>query len=70
MRGILKLLLVFRSDLSYEVGNGHRIKFWDDTWCDERPLKVVYPEITVCQRIVVPTWLQTCLFRVGKWFGS
>lgn len=41
----MKLLPLFSSGLSYEVGDGHRIKFWDDIWCGERPLKEVFLEI-------------------------
>lgn len=29
-------------DLTYKLGNGRRIKFWWDTWCDDRPLVEKY----------------------------
>lgn len=35
----------FSSFLSFEVGDGTRVKFWADSWCGIGPLKEVYPEL-------------------------
>uniref|UniRef100_A0A2N9HHH0 Uncharacterized protein n=1 Tax=Fagus sylvatica TaxID=28930 RepID=A0A2N9HHH0_FAGSY len=43
---LLEALLKWRERfLKFEVGNGSRIRFWDDVWCLDKPLKVVYPEL-------------------------
>jgi hypothetical protein len=31
--------------LKFEVGDGSLIRFWDDVWCLEQPLKIAYPEL-------------------------
>jgi hypothetical protein len=33
----------FRRFFKYDVGEGSKIRFWDDVWCGERALKEVYP---------------------------
>ena len=33
------------SVLKFEVGNGSRIRFWDDVWCTDGSLKDAYPEL-------------------------
>jgi hypothetical protein len=35
----------FSRMLKYEVGDGTRIRFWDDVWCIDSPLKSAYPEL-------------------------
>uniref|UniRef100_A0A2N9F8V6 Reverse transcriptase zinc-binding domain-containing protein n=1 Tax=Fagus sylvatica TaxID=28930 RepID=A0A2N9F8V6_FAGSY len=35
----------FSRILKYEVGDGTRIRFWDDVWCIDSPLKSAYPEL-------------------------
>jgi hypothetical protein len=35
----------FSKFVSFEVGHGSLIRFWDDVWCIEEPLKFVYPEL-------------------------
>lgn len=40
----------FKSHISYNVGNGKRIAFWEDIWCTSQPLKNSFPllfEITI-----------------------
>lgn len=44
-RGIVNYLPLFRRSLSYEVGDGRCIKFWDDVWCGERPLREEFLDI-------------------------
>ena len=31
--------------LKYEMGDGTRIRFWDDVWCIDSSLKSAYPEL-------------------------
>jgi hypothetical protein len=33
-----------------ELGDGSKIRFWDDTWCGESPLKVAFPALFVIAR--------------------
>ena len=35
----------FSKLVTFEVGDGSLIRFWDDVWCIEEPLKFVYPEL-------------------------
>ena len=35
----------FSEFVSFEVGHSSLIRFWDDVWCIEEPLKFVYPEL-------------------------
>ena len=31
--------------IQYEMGDRTRVKFWDDVWCRDRPLKEVFPDL-------------------------
>ena len=31
--------------MTFEVGDGSLILFWDDVWCGEEPLKLTYPKL-------------------------
>jgi hypothetical protein len=33
----------FKSHIRFDPGEGSRIRFWDDVWCGDRPLKVSFP---------------------------
>jgi hypothetical protein len=35
----------FSGLLKFEVGDGTRIRFWDDVWCMDGTLKVAFPEL-------------------------
>ncbi|XP_050259853.1 uncharacterized protein LOC126704908 [Quercus robur] len=35
----------FSKFIQYEVGDGTRVKFWDDVWCRDHPLKEVFPDL-------------------------
>ena len=37
--------LNFSKFLRYDVGDGTRVKFWDDVWCRDRPLKEAFPNL-------------------------
>ena len=37
--------LNFSKFLRYDVGDGTRVKFWDDVWCRDRPLKEAFPDL-------------------------
>ena len=36
---------VVSSRLSFVVGNGQRLKFWKDRWCEDSPLHVSFPTL-------------------------
>ena len=38
-------LLKFSKCLQYDVGDGSRVKFWDDVWCRDRLLKEEFPDL-------------------------
>ena len=40
--------LDFVAYVDFEVGIGDRIHFWIDTWCGDRPLKDVFPDLYAC----------------------
>jgi hypothetical protein len=35
----------FSRMLKFEVGDGTRVRFWDDVWCTDGSLKEAYPEL-------------------------
>jgi len=35
----------FAAHVRYEVGNGSLILFWHDVWCEDLPLKLIFPEL-------------------------
>ena len=35
----------FSRYILYDIGDGSRVKFWHDRWCEETPLAVSYPEL-------------------------
>jgi hypothetical protein len=35
----------FSKFVAFEVGDGSLIRFWDDVWCADQPLKLAYPEL-------------------------
>ena len=37
--------LNFSKFIRYDVGNSTRVKFWNDVWCRDRPLKEVFPNL-------------------------
>jgi hypothetical protein len=42
-KNIRKGWSLFSSHSRFILGNGSRIRFWDDVWCGEMPLKEVFP---------------------------
>jgi hypothetical protein len=34
---------IFKSHIRFDPGEGSKIRFWDDVWCGDRPLKVAFP---------------------------
>ena len=55
----------FSRNISYVVGNGVKVRFWHDLWCDIMPLKKAYLELfsITCDRDVAVTDLM--FFRNG-----
>jgi hypothetical protein len=39
----------------YEVGDGFKVLFWHDVWCEELPLKILFLELftIACGRMLV-----------------
>ena len=35
----------FNNRVVFRVGNGRRVRFWNDRWCGEDPLAVAFPEL-------------------------
>ncbi len=35
----------FSQMFKFEVVDGTHIRFWDDVWCSDGPLKAAYPEL-------------------------
>ena len=33
------------SKISFLVGNGDRVKFWKDKWCEDNPLSATFPSL-------------------------
>jgi hypothetical protein len=44
-KNIRKDWIHFARNLRFEVGDGTRIKFWTDSWCERGPLKESFPEM-------------------------
>jgi hypothetical protein len=38
---------IFKSHIRFDPGEGSKIRFWDDVWCGDRPLKVAFPGFNV-----------------------
>jgi hypothetical protein len=34
---------LFCSHIRFELGNGSKIRFWDDVWCGEMTIKEAFP---------------------------
>jgi hypothetical protein len=54
---------VFSRFIIYEVGNGSKIQFWRDVWCEDQPLKDAFPELlstTRCKEAWVVDNMQFC----------
>lgn len=44
-KGIMRLFGDFEGGLRIDLGNGAKTQFWKDRWCDENPLRRVYPSV-------------------------
>ena len=42
---ISKEILQLKHDILFELGDGSRIKFWEDVWCGEDPLCESFPSL-------------------------
>ena len=38
----------FFSQILYNVGEGNRVSFWHDPWCEPTPLKELFPSMYDC----------------------
>ena len=34
-----------KRDCYFVIGDGSRVKLWDDSWCGERPSRVMFPSV-------------------------
>jgi hypothetical protein len=46
-----------------EVGDGYHVRFWHDSWCGDRPLKLCYPILYTLTRFP-DAWVVDNLFVV------
>lgn len=44
-RCIRNLWPMLLSRISFQVGNGRKVLFWEDKWIAQRPLKLLFPEL-------------------------
>ena len=44
-KDIRKELALLKDNSSYVVGNGRRVRFWEDIWCGSEPLCRTYPTL-------------------------
>ena len=35
----------FKSHFRFDPGEGSKVRFWDDVWCGDRPLKIEFPTL-------------------------
>jgi hypothetical protein len=40
----------FAKYVRLEVGDGYHVRFWHDSWCGDRPLKLCYPVLYALAR--------------------
>jgi hypothetical protein len=45
LAGLMNIKQEFLRWGRFRVGDGHTIRFWDDRWILDRPLKVIYPNL-------------------------
>ncbi|CAM8878686.1 unnamed protein product [Rhodiola kirilowii] len=45
VKGSSEVGLAFREGLNFKLGNGNTLRFWDDIWLGDRPLKVSYKKL-------------------------
>ena len=38
-------------NFAWKVGNGKLVYFWEDTWCLERPLAIIYPRLYALSKL-------------------
>ena len=54
--------------LTFDVGDGTRIRFWDDVWCNGEPLKLVFPELYRIARVKDAVVADHMQFRGGSMY--
>jgi hypothetical protein len=57
---------IFARFLSFEVGDGSRIRFWDDVWCGGDPLREAFPELYRIARVKEGVVADFLHFRGGS----
>ncbi|RVW56591.1 Clathrin heavy chain 2 [Vitis vinifera] len=74
-KSIRKVWGTFKAKTRFEVGNGRRIKFWHDVWCDDMLLKDTFPSLftfAIAKEAWVDDVQEFGRFREeeDKWFGK
>ena len=60
--------LNFSKFLRYDVGDGTRVKFWDDMWCRDRSLKEAFPELYNISRTRDASVFEVMCYSNGRIF--
>lgn len=52
----------FVKETRFKVGEGGKVKFWEDNWCGEGPLRTVFPHLFAIASNK-EAWVQDCIDR-------
>ena len=59
----------FSSHILFDIGDGSRVKFWQDRWCGESSLAVRYPTLFRFVGTRRLAWLSLCCSPMVSSFG-
>ena len=61
----------FSKFIRYEVGDGTRVKFWDDVWCRDRPFKEVFLDLyNISRGQGMLRSLRLCALQMGEFLRT
>ena len=66
---IRSVWLNFSNFLWYSVGDGTQVKFWEDIWCWDHPLKEAFLDLYNISRTRM-FWSRLCITQIGDYFGT
>ena len=58
--------LFFSKFIQYDVGDGTRVKFWDDVWCRDCPFTEAFPDLYNISRTRDASVLEVMCFVNGR----
>ena len=60
---------LFLQNADFSLGDGRRISFWKDVWCDEKALRLLFPSmfILTMQKDTMVADLWSCNREEGGW---